>query len=91
MWVGLRLLAAEQLSSMANVSGERFDTLMVKENKIKLPEAPQAKGEAVSADDAFAAYLAAQEGGDKKRLRPNPAEAEPEDEGEDSAKKGRKA
>jgi ketosteroid isomerase-like protein len=97
VWRGLRLLAAEQLSSMMNVSGERFDQLMAKEGRLKLPEKKSDHEHAAGSDEAFAAYMAAQTaktGGEKKRPRPvdepgdteKPAAAEQAD---DATKKGK--
>lgn len=103
VWRGLRLLAAEQLSSMVNVSGERFDQLMAKEGRLKLPEKKVDGGAADGSDEAFAAYMAAQaaalasdrpSGGDKKRPRPaeeptDGAKPESAQQTEDGSKKGR--
>ncbi len=40
VWRGLRLLACEQLSGMADAVGEPFDALMIKLKLVKPPPAP---------------------------------------------------
>ncbi len=38
VWRGLRLLACEQLTGMADACGEPFDVIMIKEKKIVAPK-----------------------------------------------------